>query len=860
MKSFTHNCNEVERASNKKTINIYIRYKTPILEGAIKIINEFLKHNNDGVHYKNLCEELHKYAKVQKKCFRQEVTKQGKPFTTKEWKIILDALLVTFKFQKINRLCYLENDNEISKKKEILNIHDAFRNFCIEKKRLYENTSNMDFLQCNEYMTWLNRKKKELQALDPNYSNMKEYEEYFNIRSNCNYPWLLKDSAGITCQKTTRSREGEKKGKETTLDDTHSNIPVVTQVNPSDGKKGTPLATQPPSKGDVHQDSAKTSDTGQEQIPNKTASSSEPNNAKDKIVLRDPGITIGGTPVPEPMPVFPPIPDYKDPKYKDIIDSLRNNLDGQKIPRHVRNPINQNHVNFSKDNINYIDGHPIEPTITKSHNIIPPENLRTQPFRELLRTQKFITNLFSKKRYIPHIIYSQKLPPVIPRKIYSPAPKSMKIHAASFPSEFPFFPRITTGRNTDTKIKEVVKIEPAKPGPSHFRSPSMIYVLGFLILFTIVSMLFLLFQYTPLGLLFSKKKKMKKRLKRHFKFKKIEKEPQHFDEIDKDSVNDIRGANKKCEENIYKHIKIQKVIINEDTNLLKRKKKKGKTHIDIHMELLNEYKNDEWELNKNDFLNMCLEELIRKLNTIQNNSANNEVTIKNKPIKSTKEEKIVLWNKWAEKYRSIWENLKRENTFKVLQYKWKQEEKAYLENIGHSGNDVMNEKQPIPLIEIKKDIWRKWIAKEATLIEQYKEEQWIKSLLEEIEKISDEYKQVEAKDDIFVVNIGELEHKENNEELYKHYKHIFLIKVMIQMLMMVIEECIKEENPEKTELVLDNLIGKMNKEKRKNIKSEYVENISEENKNHLEWNKIIEQDTPADQDSLKQLIEGWTRK
>ncbi|SBT56470.1 STP1 protein [Plasmodium ovale wallikeri] len=851
MKPFTHNCNEVEKASNRKTVNIYIRYKTPILEGAIKIINEFLKHNNDGVHYKNLCEELQKYAKVQKQCFRQEITKQKKNFTTKEWKTILDALLVTFTYRKINRLCYLENDEEISKKKGILNIHNAFRNFCIEKKKLYENTINMDFLQCYEYMTWLNEKKKELQALDPNYSNMKEYEEYFNIRSNCNYPWLLKESAGITCQKTTRSREGEKNGKDTTLDDTHPNIPVVTQVNSSDGKKDTPLETQPPSKGDVRQDSAKTSDTVQEQIPNKTASAAEPNNAKVNIVLRVPGITIGGSPVPEPIPVFPPISDYNDPKYKDIIDSLRNNLDGEKIPRHVPNPISQKLVKISKDNINYIDGHPIEPTITKSNNIIPPENLRTQHFRKLLPFQNFITHHFSKKRDIPHIIHSQLLPPEIPRTIFnSPAPKSMKIHSASFPSEFSFFPKITTGRNTDTNVKEVVKLEPARPGPSHFRSPSMIYVLRFLILFTIISMLFFLFKYTPIGLLFSKKKR-KKRLKRHLKFKKIEKESQHFDEIDNYSINDIRAANKKCEENICKHIKMEKVIINEDTNLLKRKKKKGKIHIDIHMELLNQYKNDEWELNKNDFLNICLEELIRKLNIMQNNSANDEVIIKNIPIKSTKEEKIVLWNKWAEKYRPIWENLKRENAFKVLQYKWKEEEKAYLENIGHSGNDVMNEKQPIPLIEIKKAIWRKWITKKATLIEQYKEEQWIKSLLEEIEKISDEYKQEEANDDIFLVNIGELEHKENNEELYKHYKHIFLIKVITQILMMVIEECIKEDNPKKTELVLDNLIGKMNKEKHKNIKSEHVENISEENKNHLEWNKIIEQDTHTDQESLK---------
>ncbi|SBT52288.1 hypothetical protein POVWA2_063180 [Plasmodium ovale wallikeri] len=131
-----YNCDKIKAASKKQTNDIFIRYKTPILDGAIKIINQFKKDKNDGVHYKKLCEELLKYVKAQKKCVREEVSNEGKSLTAREWNKIVNALYTTFNSQKIKRLCYLENDKEETTKKYILNIHEVFRNFCIEKKAI----------------------------------------------------------------------------------------------------------------------------------------------------------------------------------------------------------------------------------------------------------------------------------------------------------------------------------------------------------------------------------------------------------------------------------------------------------------------------------------------------------------------------------------------------------------------------------------------------------------------------------------------------------------------------------------------------------------------------------------------------
>ncbi|SBS93645.1 STP1 protein [Plasmodium ovale curtisi] len=251
------------------------------------------------------------------------------------------------------------------------------------------------------------------------------------------------------------------------------------------------------------------------------------------------------------------------------------------------------------------------------------------------------------------------------------------------------------------------------------------------------------------------------------------------------------------------------------------------------MELLNQCKNDEWELNKSNFLEICLEKFIEH-NKIYDNLEKSELVSQNTLVKNQKAEVKFLWDKWAGIYAHIWENFKRGNIFKRLQYEWKEHEKAYFDKIQEE-NSSLNGNEKISYIQIKKDIWRRWITKQTKLIEQYKEEQWFKSLLEDLDNTSYELKKKDMKDDIFPLNTEDLDHKKNNEKLYKRDQHIFIMKVFIQILMMVIEECIKEESSGKAEKVLDKLIDKLNKEKSLKIKSK---SIQQQNMNHMEYNEM----------------------
>ncbi|SBT73298.1 STP1 protein, partial [Plasmodium ovale] len=811
------------------------RYKTPILQGAINIINEFSKDKNDGIPYKNLCEELSKYVKSQRKCVREEVESMGKNLITREWNIIMSALGVTFKSKKINKLCYLDNDKEIDNKKYILNLHELFRNFCIEKKERLRNTSEVDFEKCNEYLSWIAEKKRELQSLDPDYKYIEEYKEYFHIHDNCNYPWLLQNAPDITCRRTTKTRAGEKDDKKKPLGDTSQTSPPVLSDSSAGPKKNIPLEPSNHSKGEVVLTTGKSRDTDQEKIPAQTTSSADSNSVNNSTQLNNQIMTWDGTPVDDPPHDSQSKEDYENIKFKSFFSSIENHVLGQIVPHNVHDEFKKKFTIFRNKYLSLIQEEPIPRITTKAYKYIPPKllpskiflkSLRSQGLQSNLSTQQLIPRIHSAQSYPPTILYSQQVPkPIQPIMSYVPTPTPMETQLPSFRLLHP----ITTNPSDNSNIIKVEK-QPAAPDPLYFRSPFMIYALVFLTLFTAITLFYLLSKYTSFGLYFGKKKKKKKRIKRQLQLKKLPEEVPHLNTIDNYSINDTQHENKThSDRDIYSQIKVQKSAINKNISLRGEKKNGHKTIIDIHMELMNECKNDAWELNKNDFLEICLEEFIGEKNKIYANLENTALLRKNISIRNPTAVTTSLWDKWEETYIPTWENFKRGNAFKLLQCQWKEEEKAYLEKI-QAENNILNEKNKIPLVEVKKDIWRKWIKKQATLIQQYKKEQWFKSLVQQIEDVSDEYKKEEIKDDIFVLNIKELKNKENDEELYKLDKHIFLIKAFTQIFMMVLEECIKEESPEKTELVLDNLICKLNKEK--NAKTE-SENIYEENMNHV---------------------------
>ncbi|SBT58964.1 STP1 protein [Plasmodium ovale wallikeri] len=631
----------------------------------------------------------------------------------------------------------------------------------------------------------------------------------------------------------------------------NQSTPDVGRAIPAGDTKVNPDPTQPPSTGVVVPLDDKTTSIHHEKTPIQRNTSDAADTNKQSNV---PSPDVQGNPIPMTIPVFQPIKFSEHPKFDDFIKTLSTNFHGQKIS-YVYQPFKQSPIRIPKAGTSNVRGEPIKPIMTRSYNYVPvkfprkqgkfPKHLNIQPLPEFIPRSKIFPKI------IPDSMrYLDKIPPL---KNYSHKYISMKSSVPIFLRNNPNHENAPASGN---KNMDIVNIELPTPDASYFRSPLLISVLAFLILSTIITTLFLLFKYTSFGWLFGKKKK-KKSLKRQLKIKKISEEHPHFDNTSNYSIKDIPyEKTTHNDKNIYSKIKMQKAIIKENVTLQKGKKNNRKAIIDIHMELLNEYKNDEWELNKNDFLQICLEEFVREQNKIYSNSENTNLVMKNISIQNTKD-KMVLLDKWTERCRPIWEKFKSENAFKVLQNEWKKEEMEYLENIEQFENIILNENTKFSYKEIKKEIWRKCITKQAKFMEQFKQEKWFKSLVKQIEDVSDEYKMGEINDGIFVLNIEKLDNINNNEESYKHDNNPFLIKVLTQIFMMVIEECIKEESPEKTELVLDNIIEKLNKEKHAKIESQ---NIHQENMNNKEYNETLEKDTHKYKDSFKELMEGWTNK
>ncbi|SBT56284.1 STP1 protein [Plasmodium ovale wallikeri] len=797
--------------------------------------------------YEELCDKIKTIIVQKKPQILRYMDKTGKETFNREWDSKRNRFInKLFEEEEFINMCF---PTKYKKNKSLNQLLSKHIEFCKEKdKRLSAIGESREYSVCLEYNKWIIAKTASFTS--EYLQNVKNYKintvkKYFSTKEHPEGydPLTTYRNSKFDCEKYNPTSKSYQPIQVTKAPTDRSNLPTApTDRQESQGKSGIPV----PDEGEIEKTKShvkelskiepppdsltssinKTKEDGSaigkeprtspENEPTKTKNTDHSNSGhNDDEQIRNDVLLTGkpvsetppvseSSPVPELISVSKNSPDYNDPKYHQFLHHLRSNLDGYKIPFHDYHIIHKIPVKLFQSYKTYEEHIPSEPTITK-----------------------------------PYIWYPAPLPRS--RSYPDPFPRQTMYPVASFfPTKLSPFPIITSASRN--KEMEIVRIQLPTPDPSLFRSPVMIYTLVFL--------------YTTFGLFFGKNKK-KKRLKRQLQITKLDKEVSHFNTMDNYSTNDTPYENKKGnEKNIYNQIKMQKGIIHKNIILPKRKKKNHKAIIDIHMELLNECKNDEWELNKDDFLQICLEQFTKEQNKIYSNSKNSNLITKSLSTENAKEAKMLLWDKWTEKYTPIWENFKRGNTFKILQYYWKEEENSHLYKIKNE-NSSLNQNENFSYIQIKKDIWKRWTTKQAKLIEQYKEEQWFKSLVEELENVSDEYKNGKIKDDIFVANIKELENKDNNEDLYKHVKHIFLIKVFIQILMMVIEECIKEESSEKTEIVLDNLIEKLNKEKHENIE---LENIHQENMNHKEYNEMLEQKRPKNQENFKELIEGQKAK
>ncbi|SBT56457.1 STP1 protein [Plasmodium ovale wallikeri] len=329
-----------------------------------------------------------------------------------------------------------------------------------------------------------------------------------------------------------------------------------------------------------------------------------------------------------------------------------------------------------------------------------------------------------------------------------------------------------------------------------------------LIILTSITVLFLLHKYTLLGLFLGRRKKRKKRdLQRIFV---IPKEPTYESpNITLWEWEDPNFVGKTMENDVY--IKLLK-INRYKQELQKRKKKNKTTLIEVHMEVLEEYKNNEWELHKGDFLEICLRGFVNEENDFYSNFNNSDLSISYKKNEKTIEyiqKQEILWNNWIENHRNILEQWKKEEWFHILKNKWRNEEQKYKEKNDKLQENILNEQEKHSIVS-QKDIWRQWISKQATFIDKFNKEDWFKSMVDEQNKKKENYSVNKYNENTIVTDINVSVREKSYHESYRKKK--IIEKLMVQMHIIVLEECIKEDIIKNKEICIDNYIKDINGE------------------------------------------------
>ncbi|SBT58635.1 STP1 protein [Plasmodium ovale wallikeri] len=331
--------------------------------------------------------------------------------------------------------------------------------------------------------------------------------------------------------------------------------------------------------------------------------------------------------------------------------------------------------------------------------------------------------------------------------------------------------------------------------------PTLIVILG------TVTLLFQLYKYTPFGFLLGRKRKRKKQdLKRIFETP--EKTTYESPNI---IVHELEDPNL-LEQTVKSEEYVKLLKINRyKQEMQKRKKENKKTLIEVHMEVLEEYQNDEWELHKGDFLEICLRGFINEENDTYSKLPNSELTVNNTKKDKTIEDiqkKEILWNNWIENHRNILEQWKKEEWFHMLKNKWRNEEQMYKDKNDKLQENILNEQETHSIVN-QKDIWKQWISKQATLIKMFNQEVWFKELVYAQDKEKDNYRINEYNNNTITTET-QLKNEKSNHE---HCRSENIIqKLMVQIHMMVLEECIKDEIIRNKELSIDNFIQDIHKQ------------------------------------------------
>ncbi|SBT85900.1 STP1 protein [Plasmodium malariae] len=380
-------------------------------------------------------------------------------------------------------------------------------------------------------------------------------------------------------------------------------------------------------------------------------------------------------------------------------------------------------------------------------------------------------------------------------------------------------------------------------------NPSDKYTSSILINLVIIIIFSLFIKFALTGIL----KKKKKISRKHVKFLRLL-VPSFSNKKSKIFTDDPLEHIIYDDEEIIKKIKINELTKN--VNLSKRTRDRSKIIVEVHMEVLEEFRNKEWENIQDEFLEICIDEFTKEDNITFPNLTDNDLIIENIKCISDIKKQNILWNKWIQRHRNLSQNLKKDDWFNSLKDEWKREV-SYIQEMEEIKKKSSNENQKVSFLEREKDIWRQWISKKGMIIQQHLDQYWNNGLAQELQNISDEYVNEDTKNYVSLLNIEELKHKENYEELYKYIKKKLLTKLCILVLIAVLEECKKEVNLENRESFLDISINEWKTKKYSGNKQEITENTIEYINSDIENRRNNEFHTHIGKDSFRNEIEDW---
>ncbi|SCO92863.1 STP1 protein [Plasmodium malariae] len=311
------------------------------------------------------------------------------------------------------------------------------------------------------------------------------------------------------------------------------------------------------------------------------------------------------------------------------------------------------------------------------------------------------------------------------------------------------------------------------------------------------------------------------------------------------------------DDEIIKKIEIHEEHKIKNVNTTNIKKKRSKTIIEVHMEVLNEYKKDEWESTKVELLEICIEEIMKEHYRTYNNITNNE-HMENISSSNENEKNKILWNKWSKANRSLSKNLRKAYWFINLKNEWKNE-KSSLKKTEEFNKNHKKEIQKLPFIEREKELWKRWISKKIIIIEQYIEQDLSEEITEELQNMSCEYENEGTHEYKTLINTREVENK-GYKELYKYIKKKLLTKLCILVLMLILDECQQEEHMEYKESYLDNSINEWKKEEiTKNINDMSADaSENKENSGDKVNTKNMENISYIWKDNFRKELKYWT--